>query len=165
MSFGRLTLVLLAASALSCRSEASGDPMTITDVIANIDRLNGRTVRVAGYLMECGGYECRLYRSQAEKEQGERYFRELVEQANAGRELNPTVAEPPFLGIGVGENWRFDAMAEPFANSYVVITGRVTNQCRDNGEPSCLHRTTDLEPVGITRWTPSGAEAGNAAWQ
>ena len=139
--------------------------MTITDVIANIDRLNGRTVRVAGYLMHCRGYECRLYRSEAEKQQADRYFADLLRDIAAQRPLDPSVPEPPMLGIGPGENWQFDAMAAPFANSYVVITGRVTNRCRHNGEPDCTDRTTDLEPISISRWNPPPGNPQKAAQQ
>lgn len=152
-------LILLAASAGACGSQAAADPMTITEVISNIDRLNGQTVRVAGYLMECAGYECRLYRNRADKEQGERYFRELIADANAGRPLSPTVAEPASVGIGVGDNWEFDVAAAPYRNTYVIITGRVTNRCRHNGEPACSDRSTDLELLSITRWSPPGADA------
>lgn len=153
----RAALILLAAAIPACGSGASADPMTVTEVIRSIDRLNGRTVRVVGYLMECGGYECRLYGSRTDKEQGDRFIDALMRNAHEGRRREPAGDMPSALGIGPGDDRRFDAMAAPFANSYVVLTGRVTNQCRHYGEPACLDRSTDFEPISIARWHPPAA--------
>ncbi len=135
--------------------------MATTDVIANIGSLNGRTVRVAGYLGDCRGYECRLFPSPSEKALADRYYGELMAAAHEGR--RPTLPEtvPVFLGIGSGENFEFDRRAAPYQNGYVVITGRVTNRCRYNGRPSCTDRTTDVEPTQIERSTPPQSQAGN----
>jgi hypothetical protein len=53
------------------------------------------------------------------------------------------------LGIG-NEHGRFTRQAAPFVGAYVVITGTVTNKCRDRGVPSCLHGSTDIEPTDVT---------------
>jgi hypothetical protein len=155
-------LFTLAVATLSCRSEPmtmSGEPMAITDVIANIDSLDGRTVRVAGYLGECLGYECKLFRNESEKAQWDRYISEIIANADAGREPRASVAEPPVLGIGSGEDVGFDRIAAPHTDSYVVITGRVTNTCRHNGRPACTDRSTDLEPTAIEPWRRTGGAA------
>ena len=146
-------LIPLAAASPACSSGTFREPMTITDVIENIDRLNGRTVRVAGYLGTCFGYECRLFRNPAEKARWDRWIEQLMTMPESGRRQLPPFEEPPILGIGMGDRNDFDARAERFANSYVVITGRVTNACRYRGLPACTDRTTDLEPTGIASWS------------
>lgn len=129
--------------------------MTITEVIDNIDALNGQRISVTGYLIECMGYDCRLFRSRNDKEQWDRYLAEIL------RRRQSAVAEPPYLGIGIGVGENFDAQAAPYANSYVVITGRVTNRCRYRGEAACTDRSTDLEPEAIRRGQqPSAGGAG-----
>jgi hypothetical protein len=161
-----LASMLVGALALSCSPEPAdaSRPMTIRDVIANIDALNGQPVRVAGYIGECRGYECQLFENEAGKVQWDRYIADIRADAAAGRQLSPGVAEPPTLGIGAGENRTFDRAAEPYANSYVVITGRVSNRCRFNGQPDCTGRGTDLEPTHIGSWRRSdgSAEKGNS---
>jgi hypothetical protein len=155
-----MALLILAASSPACGS-AHDEPMAITGVIGNIDALNGRTVRVAGYLGECGGYECRLFRNASERTQVDSYYRELMAAAQAGRRPSAIANELPWLGIGSGENREFERLAAPFQNGYVVITGRVTNRCRYNGQPACTGRSTDIEPTEIARWSPPQSDAGN----
>ena len=161
-----LALLMLAASSPACGS-APEDPMTITAVIARINALNGRTVQVAGYLGECRGYDCRLFRNaneaRASQAQGDRYLSEVGKAAREGRRLPAAPVEAPWLGIGEGENARFDRAAAPYQNSYVVITGRVTNMCRHNGQPGCVDRSIDVQPTDITRWSPQSSDAGNLA--
>lgn len=157
-----VALVPLAVAMLSCRSEpaaSAGEPMAITEVIARIDALNGQTVRVAGYLGVCRGYDCLLFRSESEKALWERQMSEMMASARAGRAQGTAIAMPPILGIGSGENFEFDRTAAPYTNNYVVITGRVSNRCRHNGQPACTDRTTDLEPTGIEPWLRTGGAA------
>lgn len=161
-----ITLLFLGASTLSCGRAPESEPLAITDVIARIDALNGQMIRVAGYLGDCGGYECRLYRSVSDKARADRYIQALSVVAHQPRErrrIPPAAMMPPALGIGPGENFEFDRRAAPYNNGYVVITGRVTNACRYHGLPACTDRSTDLEPTQIARWSPQGAGAGNSA--
>jgi hypothetical protein len=153
VSAGRAALIAFAVMTPGCNSGTFREPMTITDVIENIDRLNGRTVRVAGYLGECRGYDCHLFRNPAEKARLERLFEQARAGADSGGGPPPPVDETPVLSIGTGDGNDFDAKAGPFANSYVVITGRVTNQCRFNGRPDCTDRGPDLQPTGIAGWS------------
>jgi hypothetical protein len=117
------------------------DEMNVETVISRIDALNGKTVSVAGYLGECGGYECALYRTKRDADLTNHWMR----NSRAGRPFE--IVDVPTLGIGTGAN--FDATAAPFTNSYVVIKGIVTNECRFNGKPACTDRSTDLKPVSI----------------
>jgi hypothetical protein len=116
-------------------------------MIANIDRLNGQTVRVGGYLPECGGYECLLYESQADVLRAKAWF------AAAGKEHKmPTYELPDWVGIG-GDN-DIDRKAAPFVGRYVVITGRADNRCRFHGKWGCTDRGPDIHPGAIEAWQP-----------
>lgn len=165
MSARAIALLLLGASSASCGS-APGEPMVITDVIANIDALNGQTIRVVGYLGECGGFECPLFRNPAEKAQVDEDRRISMAALRAAVRERRGLAPPefddlPWLGIGSGEHGEFDRQAAPYTNGYVVITGRVTNMCRIDGQPGCTDRNTDLQPTHIARWSPdAGGENG-----
>jgi hypothetical protein len=61
----------------------------------------------------------------------------------------PPFPDLPTLGIGEGAHSDFDAKAAPFTNSYVVITGTVTNECRFEGKRACTDRGPDLKPTAI----------------
>ncbi len=115
----------------------------VEELIPRIEELNGETVSVAGYLSECGGYDCSLYRTKADSDE----FEEFLTAARANR--RPPVPDVPMLGIGSGTNFDFDAKAAPFTNAYVVITGTVTNECRFQGKPACTDRSPDLKPTAI----------------
>ena len=144
-----IVAILLGVFGTSCGAASTGRPdraMTITEVIFNIDSLNGRRVRVAGYLGECAGYDCRLFRNKAEQEQWDRFIAAIM-QGGRGN-----LAEPPALGLGSGEADEFDRRAARYTNSYVIITGIATNRCRYHGQPACTDRSTDLEPIAIGPW-------------
>jgi hypothetical protein len=148
---GRASAILaLALCSAGCGSTA---PSGVAEVVPQIRALNGKTVRVAGYLGECAGYECRLFVDEA----GWKEFQRAVDRLTRSREPQRW---PVHLGIGVGDKFDFDKKAASFTSSYVVITGRITDQCRDDhNEPGCLDRSTDLEPTNIQSWSqPKPAE-------
>jgi hypothetical protein len=105
-------------------------------------------VSVAGYLSKCGGYDCILYRSKEDSDEWDRFMVAL--------HANKRVSMPdrPNLGIGRGTNFDFDAKAVPFMNSYAVITGTITNECRFEGKPACTDRGPDLKPTAIRAGSP-----------
>ncbi|MEO5938504.1 MAG: hypothetical protein ABIQ43_05785 [Sphingomonas sp.] len=115
--------------------------MTVPQVIAQIDGLNGKTVSVRGYLGQCSGYTCGLFVDRVGHDAWYRYMDAI------SRRERPPIDNTPRLGIGAGKV--FDAKAASLQNSFVIITGKVTNMCRDNGRPACTDRTTDLEPTDI----------------
>jgi hypothetical protein len=121
--------LLLALVSTSCDSPVSERVLTVEEVIPRIDELDGQAVSVAGYLSECAGYNCILYRTKADSDEMARFM--------ATVHANPPLPFPddPMLGIGSGTNFDFDAKAAPFTNSYVVISGRITNDCRFKGKP------------------------------
>lgn len=118
------------------------------EVVPRIDELNGQTASVAGYLAECGGYNCILYRTKADADDWNRFLAAV----RAGQRV-PT-PDVPIVGIGSGTNVDFDAQAAPFTNRYVVITGTITNECRFEGRPACTDRGPDLKPTAIRAGSP-----------
>jgi hypothetical protein len=150
-SFAILAMCTGAIASCSPAATAESDKLrSIPDVIADIDALNGKTISVAGYLGECAGYECALF----ENEEGKRRYDRLIADLRRGQ--RSALAEPANLGIGSGANFEFDRRAGPFRNSYVVITGRATSDCRHRGVSTCTDRSTDLEPTEIRSWVPPG---------
>jgi len=115
----------------------------VEQVVPRIDRLNGTTVSVEGYLAQCTGYDCVLYRSEANADEAAIATAALREM----RDQQPL--DLPILGIGSGVDRDFDTKAAPFTGSYVVIVGTVTNMCRYRGKPACTDRTTDFQPISI----------------
>jgi hypothetical protein len=150
--------------------------MTPAEVVKNIDRLNGVNVTVGGYLAECFGYDCVLY---ADEHQA-KLAREWGKRLRAAARTHSALPGPPAhswyvnsLGIGSGQSscradkpnecyWEFDRQAALLQNSYVLIRGRVTNQCRWKGEPGCTDRSTDLEPTSIRAWKRPGAHEASS---
>jgi hypothetical protein len=143
--FGRsgAILLLLATVFTSCGPAAPQRVLTVEELVPQIDALNGETVSVAGYLRECGGYDCGLYRTKGDSDEWDRFM--MSSRANSRMQ----VPDVPVLSIGASTNFDFDAMAAPFTHSYVVITGTITNQCRFEGRPACTDRGPDLIPTSI----------------
>jgi hypothetical protein len=142
------TGLLLAIVGASCGPAASQNILTVEEIVPRIDALDGRMVSVAGHLSECGGYDCILHRTKEDADAWDQVMLSL-------RAHRPVpIPEVPVLGIGSGTNSDFDAKAAPFRNSYVVITGTVTNACRYRGMPACTDRSTDLRPIAIRAGSP-----------
>jgi hypothetical protein len=121
--------------------------LTVEQVVGRIDELDGETVSVTGYLAKCSGYDCVLHRT---KQDADEWDRAMAALSSTSARL--PVPEFPMLGIGIGgSNFDFDREAAPFTNSYVVISGTVTNECRFEGKPACTDRGADLIPTAIRR--------------
>lgn len=144
-----MALVSLTAAA-ACHA-APRTVVSVHEVLANMDRLNGRTVRVGGYLPECGGYDCELFANEADG----RRWAGMLAILKTGRK--PVVQEPEWLGIGFSTD--FDRRAASLVGHYVVITGSVDNRCRYHGEPGCIDREPDIHPQSIQAWRPPSAPA------
>jgi len=140
--------ILSLTLSVSCGSPTPQTVLTVEELVPHIDELDGRLVTVTGYLPECLGYTCTLYRT--------KHDFDVRMRALAALEMDRSSKLPDFptLGIGSGENVDFDAKAAAFTNSYVVITGTITNDCRFEGKPACTDRSTDLEPKTIRAGNP-----------
>ena len=134
-------LLMIAISA--CGPAAPEKILTVEEVEPRIDELNGQTVSVAGYLSDCAGYTCVLYRNKADADEWDR----VMAAVHANKRVK--IPDVPSLGIGSGTNFDFDAKAAPFTHSYVVITGAITNECRFEGKPACCDRGPDVKPTSI----------------
>ena len=140
-----------AVLSTSCGSPAPQSVLTVEEVIPRIDQLNGQTASVAGYLAKCGGYDCILHRTKADADD----WSQAMTALRAGKRV--PIPDVPIVGVGSGSNFDFDAKAAPFTNSYVVITGTITNECRFEGKPACTDRGPDLKPTAIRAGrSPSG---------
>lgn len=144
----RSAAILLGAIISTSCGSASQEVLTVGEVVPRIEELNGQTVSVAGYLPRCGGYTCILYRSKEDFDE----FARFIAAAHTDRRL--PFPDVPTLGIGSGTNFDFDGKAAPFTNSFVVITGSITNECRFEGKPACTDRGPDLKPTAIRAGSP-----------
>ncbi|WP_176472918.1 hypothetical protein [Sphingomonas lenta] len=136
---------------VACGSAPSKKPMTVAEVISQIDRLNGQTVSVVGYLSRCEPNSCPLYRNKAEADEVDRSMSAMRAALDAGVSDVSGFDFPdhPALGIGKGSRFSlFDMRASFFTNGYVVITGTVSNICYSDGV-ACLDRRSDLKPSAI----------------
>jgi hypothetical protein len=147
---GRGALIVLAAALLgACAKPAA--PLAVPQLIAQIHVLNGRTVRVAGYLGTCLGGDCNLFVDRVGYNAELRWRDELKARSGGlahGEQSTALPTRPP--QIGIGGKAEFARKAAPFENSMVVVTGKVTDRCRGpDGQPGCADASTDIEPTDI----------------
>jgi hypothetical protein len=131
------TFVCLAVLAVvgSC-GPSTGEVLTVDTVVGHLQQLDGKTVRVSGYLPTCGRLDCTLYNN---KREADLYALAAKQQVSK---------LPNFLAIGPNE--KFDTKAGPLAGQYVVVTGTITKECRamDNAF-ACPDRGPDIKPIDI----------------
>ena len=170
LAMGCAVCVLTTVSCSRAADEERERVISVPEVVANIDKFNDQTMTVSGYLGECFGYDCVLYVDEASHKEAELWRKRSLPALRRGERLVEYLdADSRTLGVGSGE-WvcpdgpeqpcfsPFDREAEDYWNSYVLITGKVTNRCRYQGKMACTDRTTDLEPTGIEAWRkPAGA--------
>jgi hypothetical protein len=165
-----IALTLIAPLATACQAE---QPLSVHETIKNIHSLNGKTVRVVGYLGQCGGYDCQLFENKQDRDAAYRWSAAV----RAHHQPDPLPAElkrPPPDGLGIGAGklicpspsarngcyFEVDKKAEPFTNSYVLVTGKVSDVCRDEQlRWGCTDRGPELEPTAFAKWTPPRKEA------
>jgi len=105
----------------------------------SIHILDGNTVKVQGYMATCGGYSCGLFAS----EHAHAEFWRIANDGNSKEDF------PEFLSIGYDKT--FDRKAGPLSRHYVVVTARVSDECRDMfGRIKCTDRASDLIPIDIS---------------
>jgi hypothetical protein len=149
--------LIFALATVGCGPAPSKKPLTVTEVLEQIDRLNGKTVSVFGYIPRCEALSCMLHRNKAESDDVDRAMSVIRAAIAAGATDTSSFPFPshPYLGIGVGTPFTFfDLRASLlYADSYVVITGKVSNECRSKGHV-CFDRAADLEPTDIRAAPP-----------
>jgi hypothetical protein len=140
--------LLLALVTIACDT-ASPKPVTVDEFITQIDRLNGQTVSVIGYLGECYVDSCSLYRSKSESEDVDRAMSAIRAALDEGV---TDVSDFPFpnhpaVSIGPGSQF-FDMLTYFYTGGYVVVTGKASNRCRSENR-ACFDRVGDIDPVAI----------------
>jgi hypothetical protein len=144
-------ILSLALAIMACDNAPAQRVITVDEFITRIDQLNGQTVRVIGYLGECQGNSCHLYRQKAESADVDRAMSAMrAALAEGATDVSGfPVPGHPAASIGTGSQFSFfDLRASFHSGSYVVITGRASNQCRSEGR-ACFDRAGDLEPDSI----------------
>jgi len=142
-----LAFVFTTAACNPARSVDRTRTLGVHEVIKNIDELNGKTVRVHGFLGDCSVYDCGLFENEADWLQEQRWL-------HAVRSDNKRAPDPPDW-LGVGGYPTFDTKAQPYNRKDVLISGKVSNQCRYDGKPACTDRASELEPTAIGAWSHS----------
>jgi hypothetical protein len=141
---------------LTAGCAAQAPRKSIEDVIAHIDSLDGKTVSVAGYLGKCAGYDCLLFSSRGDEHAYSQGMAKMTAMHAAGQRVAPTDL-PRLKYLGIGSAGDFDRKAAALVNGYVLITGKVTDRCREpGGEAGCTDRTADIVPSDIVAWQPPG---------
>jgi hypothetical protein len=145
--------ILAVAVLASCKAAAAVDlnrVWSVDEVIESIDALNGKTVRVSGYLGHCGVYDCPFFQDRQAKQQRDRWWAAV----NGGKKHQ----KPP-RWLGIGGFPEFDSKANALAESYVLLTAKVSNKCLSHGKPQCTDRSSDLEPIRIEPLRRSGTKS------
>lgn len=140
--------LLLALATMACDT-ASPKPVTVDEFIEEIDRLNGQTVSVTGYLGECYALSCPLYRSKKESDDTDRAMSAMRAALDKGVTDVSGFPFPnhPSVSIGPGSQF-FDFLTYFYSDGYVVVTGKASNRCRSEGV-ACFDRVGDIDPVAI----------------
>lgn len=149
--FRPVTGLFLALATMACGAASSAKPITVDEFITQIDRLNGQTVRVTGYISECEINSCILYRNKAESDEVDRAMsvRRAAHEEGAKDVSGLPFPNHPAISIGPGSRFSFfDMRASFYAKSYVEIAGQATDRCRSKGV-ICFDRVGDLEPIAI----------------
>ena len=131
-----LALIAFGILLVGCSSKPPIDTtriLSVDTVMQNLDELNGKAVKVAGFLPVCGGYDCSLFAN----EQQARDFWKIANDSHGKAKL------PEFVEIGSVRG--FDAKAGQLAGRYVTVSGQVTNKCKQG----CTDRGPNLIPTDI----------------
>jgi hypothetical protein len=157
----RLALALGALALTGCSSTAP--LVTVQQLLAQCATLKGKQVRVAGYVGQCGGYDCTLF---ADKTGPAAFQKSLADSLEAvrrhrnGEPRNPAGIVPMPVMVGIGWTEAFDAKAARFQNSYVIISGRVDDKnCTGAGGTD---RSYGVMPTDIRTWSPAEGAPANS---
>lgn len=129
-------LFLTLASVAGCAKPVPNGPVVVTDVIENIHYWDGEIVTVRGWLGQCQRLSCVLYSSLSDAII-------VASQRPDHAKLSATID-----AISIGSNIAFDQAAAPLEFSQVIITGRVSDECR-GWTVDCLDRASDIHPISI----------------
>ena len=147
LTLGVTTTLALAA----CGKPAADNALSVEDFIAQIDRLDGQTVSVTGYLGECNAHSCMLYPNKAESVDVDRAMADIRAALDDGSSdvSHMPFPEHPSISIGPGSPWSFFEFRAYFPEgSHVIVSGEASSKCL-SGERMCFDRAGDLYPESI----------------
>ena len=146
----RLFLLSMACGLSGCALAAPSDSYTVAEVLADISseesQLDGKVVKITGWLGECWGNNCSIYSTS-----------EDAELVGSYRELPAEEWLPAsHRGLNIGSDEAFDSQALYMQYSKVVITAEVNAQWKkpvdeDGNKFGCLGRCSDLRPKSIEK--------------
>lgn len=149
--FRKALVLVLGLFVLACADDTAKEALTVDEFISQIDELDGQTVSVTGFLGECGGNSCMIYRSDGESADVDRAMSKMRAALEAGATDVSGLPFPdhPAVSIGTGtEGSWFDVRAYFYQRSYVTIRGRASSRCR-TGNVFCFDRAGEIEPSSI----------------
>ena len=144
----RAWLFVVAALLAGCgKSPLLDRPVSVAEVVDNIDALNGKIVTVRGYLGTCAGSDCEIFVNRADSAKWWGNFA----KASAGEH----VEDEHVVYLSIGSSVDFDRKAAPLQNRRVTVIGTVSNHCRRGflglfKRNVCTDRADDIRPIDIT---------------
>lgn len=128
-----IALAILVFSA-SCATARGTQALSVADVVARHNELDGRVVRIRGWVGECHGRSCGLY------------------ETRSGAHGNG--AEAGSLSIGTAP--AFDRQVRSLGRAQIVVDARVRAVCFNDPMPAgvvevCADRVDQLQPIRIVQ--------------
>jgi hypothetical protein len=125
----------------------------VNEVDAHASELDGKTIRIRGWLPRCGGLDCSLYESKFDADT-------FLEQPG-GKHL-----------LSIGADPKFDAAVRPKLPANIVLEAKLNSEClnprmRKNPDGTqyitiCADRTDDLKPIRLIKIQPAAVPPGSA---
>jgi hypothetical protein len=133
MKFAFAALLLLALSANGAMAR-EGATLSVAEAVARHGELNGRVVRVKGWLGTCQGLSCSLYET-------------LAGARGQGAEAG---------WLSIGSSVAFDRRARRLRHKRIVLEARLHAVCFNDPTPPgivevCADRVEQLQPIRIVR--------------
>ena len=112
------------------------DAVSVSEAVGKIYKWNCKEVTVVGWLGTCGGLDCGIFQTLEDAR--------LVERGDSNSSKWSELVNRS-LSIGYAEN--FDDEAQPLQFKYVIIRGRLSDECRR--EITCFDRAAEFVPSSI----------------
>jgi hypothetical protein len=136
--------------------------VTVAEVLAHCDAYKGKFVHVAGYLADCGGYDCGVFRNKSHWSDFRKAWADEQRIDNADRKANDAAWARirALWPMGVG----FDSGVEPKLTAhndrYVIIAGRIDKSSCDGSNG--MDRSEGIHPADVRVWTKAAGAPADA---
>jgi hypothetical protein len=129
-------IILASVAFLAACGRGKGEVVELKAIMANPAQWDGKTVRVDGWLVTCGGYDCFIVPTKEDLD--------LVYHGCPGAQCARALAiHDHFVSIGGDDH--FDRAAKPLEGKHVLLTATVNAASRSG----CLDRCDALQPTSI----------------